>query len=100
MKVTPTATQNLVKDGVAGIYYARVKIKGLSKYRSLEKTVATTAKLRLQDKLKEIRESFPAEGATGPLENSAAFEPGQTQQKPSNKSERVTRGNRRMGAES
>ena len=69
----PTATQNLVKDGKTGTYYARVKIKGLTKYRSLETTVATTAKLRLQDKLKDIRESYPAEGATGPLEISATF---------------------------
>ena len=59
MKIIPTSTQNLVKDGDTGVYYARLKIQGLNKYRSLDTKVATTAKLRLPDKLKEIRESVP-----------------------------------------
>lgn len=73
MKIISTGTQYLFKDGDSGIYYARIKIAGKQKNRSLGTTVATTAKLRLQDKLKEIREECPAEGATGPLEFTAKF---------------------------
>jgi hypothetical protein len=59
MKIIPTSTQNLVKDGDTGVFYARLKIQGLNKYRSLDTKVATTAKLRLPDKLKDIRENAP-----------------------------------------
>lgn len=73
MKIISTGTQYLFKDGDSGIYYTRVKIAGKQKTRSLGTTVATTAKLRLQDKLKEIREECSAEGVTGPLEFTATF---------------------------
>jgi integrase len=73
MKIISTGTQYLFKDGDSGIYYTRVKIAGKQKTRSLGTTVATTAKLRLQDKLKEIREECPADGTTGQLEIAATF---------------------------
>jgi site-specific recombinase XerD len=73
MKIVFTGTQHLFKDGDSGIYYARIKIGGKQKNRSLETKVATTAKLRLQDKLKEIREECAGENATGPLEVNAKF---------------------------
>lgn len=74
MKIVSTKVQNLVKDGDTGIYYARTKIKGLNKYRSLDTTTFTTAKLRLPDKLKEIRESEPTgEPIAGGLERNALF---------------------------
>lgn len=59
MKILSTKVQNLVKDGDTGVYYARTKIAGLHKYRSLDTKVFTTAKTRLPDKLKEIREEVP-----------------------------------------
>lgn len=74
MKIIPTTTQNLVKDGDTGIFYARTKVAGLTKYRSLETTTATTAKLRLPDKLKEIRESVPTEAPAHGLDVKATFE--------------------------
>ena len=46
---------NLLQYVVAGTYYARCKVKGKPVRASLETTVFTTAKLRLPDKLKELR---------------------------------------------
>ena len=74
MKVISTATQNLVKDGDTGVYYARLKIQGLNKYRSLDTKVSTTAKLRLQDKLNEIRESVPTGTVASGLDLKSTFE--------------------------
>lgn len=75
MKILSTKVQNLVKDGETGVYYARTKIGGLHKYRSLDTKVFTTAKTRLPDKLKEIREEVPqGERPEGALERDATFE--------------------------
>ena len=46
---------NLLQYVVAGTYYARCKVKGKPIRASLETDVFTTAKLRLPDKLKELR---------------------------------------------
>jgi hypothetical protein len=46
---------NLLQYVVAGTYYARCKVKGKPVRIALETDVFTTAKLRLPDKLKEIR---------------------------------------------
>jgi integrase len=46
---------NLLQYVVAGTYYARCKVKGKPVRASLETDVFTTAKLRLPDKLKELR---------------------------------------------
>ena len=46
---------NLLQYVVAGTYYARCKVKGKPVRASLESDVFTTAKLRLPDKLKELR---------------------------------------------
>jgi integrase len=60
--------QNMCKDKITGIFYARVKIKGGIKMRSLDTDRITNARLVLADKLKEIRESVPeAGGATTTL---------------------------------
>jgi integrase len=46
---------NLLQYVVAGTYYARCKVNGKPVRASLETDVFTTAKLRLPDKLKELR---------------------------------------------
>ncbi len=46
---------NLLQYVVAGTYYARCKVKGKPVRIALDTDVFTTAKLRLPDKLKEIR---------------------------------------------
>lgn len=74
MKIIPSGIPNLVKDGETGVFYARTKVAGLNKYRSLDTTKITTAKLRLSDKLKEIREEVPTEQPTRGLETTATFE--------------------------
>lgn len=43
-----------------GTYYLRAKIAGKLIWRSLDTDVFTTAKLRLPDKLKEVRDSMPS----------------------------------------
>lgn len=73
MKIEATNTQNLIRDGDSGIYYVRVKIAQRSYLRSLETESATTAKLRLPDKLKEIRDSVPQGEALGPLNRDSTF---------------------------
>lgn len=47
----------------AGIYYARTKVRGKSVRASLSTDVFTTARVRLPDKLKELRKP-PAEVGT------------------------------------
>lgn len=74
MKIVSTGVPNLVKDGETGVFYARAKVGGLNKYRSLETTKITTAKLRLPDKLKCIREEVPIEKPTQGLEATATFQ--------------------------
>lgn len=74
MKITSTAIQNLVKDGDSGIYYARVRVNGRLIIRSLETKTFTTAKLRLPDKLKAVRETeLQGETVSGDLERDVTF---------------------------
>lgn len=74
MKITATAIQNLVRDGDSGIYYARVRVNRRLIIRSLDTKVFTTAKLRLPDKLKEVREAEPlGETVSGGLERDVTF---------------------------
>jgi integrase len=73
VKIIPSGIPNLVKDGETGIFYARVKVGGLNKYRSLDTTKVTNAKLRLSDKLKEIREEAPDEKPARGLEVRSTF---------------------------
>lgn len=61
-----TNVTNLLRNRQSGTYYARVKINGKQKWRTLETTVFSVAKLRLGDKEKEIRAQGHAErGETG-----------------------------------
>src|SRR5438445_8889290 len=46
---------NLLQYVIAGTYYARCKVNGKPVRASLETDVFSTAKLRLADKLKELR---------------------------------------------
>lgn len=74
MDIVGTDTRNLIRDAETGIFYARIKIQQRIYVRSLETTKITTARVLLPDKLKEIRESVPAAGATGGvLERNATF---------------------------
>jgi len=59
MQIESTSVPYLIRDGESGIYYARVKVGGKIKIRSLETDKVSTAKLRLNDKVDEIRESVP-----------------------------------------
>jgi hypothetical protein len=74
MKIVPTGVPNRVKDGATGVSYARAKVGDLNKYRSLDTTKIATAKLRLPDKLKGIREDVPTEKPTRGLEATATFQ--------------------------
>lgn len=73
MKIVPTGIPNMVKDGESGVFYARAKVGGSNKYRSLDTTKISTAKIRLPDKLKEIREEVPTEKPAQGLEAKATF---------------------------
>ena len=73
MRIESTSVKNLIKDGDSGIYYARIKIRQRVIVRSLETDVPTTAKLRLPDKLAEIRTQTNADPDV-PLEYRATFE--------------------------
>src|ERR1035438_9370253 len=59
MDIKPTSVDNLIRDGKTGTYYARIKIKQKVYIRSLRTETITDAKLRLPDKLDEIRNSAP-----------------------------------------
>lgn len=74
MKIEPTKVNNLIRDGDTGIYYARIKIRQKVYIRSLEETTLSNAKLRLQDKLNEIRNSLPDGPAEIHLDSRAKFE--------------------------
>ncbi|MEO6874546.1 MAG: site-specific integrase [Opitutaceae bacterium] len=50
-----TNVTNLLRNRQSGNYYARVKVNGKQKWRSLETTVFSVAKLRVADAEKEIR---------------------------------------------
>jgi hypothetical protein len=50
-----TNVTNLVRNGQSGTYYARVKVNGKEKWRTLKTKVFTVAKLRLGDVEKETR---------------------------------------------
>jgi hypothetical protein len=56
---------NLVQYTSTGTYYARAKLNGNSVRRSLETTVFSVAKLKLADKLKEIRKPRAPLGSFG-----------------------------------
>jgi integrase len=58
MKVESTNTPYLARAVPSGIYYARIRIQRRLKWRSLDTDVFTTAKLRLPDKLTEIRRAL------------------------------------------
>lgn len=74
MKIEGTDTRNLVRDGETKIFYARIKIQQRIYVRSLETNKITTARVRLADKLKEIRESVPSQlNTSGALELKARF---------------------------
>ena len=64
-----TNVTNLLRNRESGMYYARVKVNGKQKWRTLDTTVFTVAKMRLADKEKEIRHGARAEAEvriTGP----------------------------------
>jgi len=50
-----TNVTNLLRNRVSGTYYARVKVNGKQKWRTLETTLFSVAKLRLGDVEKELR---------------------------------------------
>src|SRR4051794_29079185 len=50
-----TNVTNLVRHGQSGTYYARVKVNGKEKWRTLKTKVFSVAKLRLGDGEKEAR---------------------------------------------
>jgi integrase len=56
-----TNVTNLLRNRESGNYYARVKVNGKQKWRTLETTVFSVAKLRLGDAEKELRARGQAE---------------------------------------
>ncbi len=61
-----TNVTNLLRNRQSGTYYARVKVNGKQKWRSLETTVFSVAKLRLGDAEKAIRaQALAAQGEAG-----------------------------------
>lgn len=58
-----TNVTNLLRNRESGTYYARVKVNGKQKWRTLKTTVSSVAKLRLADKEREIRDQ--SQTATG-----------------------------------
>jgi integrase len=74
---------NLLQYVVAGTYYARCKVNGKPVRASLETDVFTTAKLRLPDKLKELRKPKAHVGtfADGRLKYEAETKNGYTSRK-------------------
>lgn len=51
-----TNVTNLLRNRESGTYYARVKVNGKQKWRTLDTSVFSFTKLRLPDKEKELRE--------------------------------------------
>jgi integrase len=64
-----TPVTNLLRNGQSGTYYARIKISGKQKWRTLDTKVFTVAKLRLADVKREERSK-----ASMPATSSAAAE--------------------------
>lgn len=62
-----TNVTNLVRNGASGIYYARVKVNGKDKWKSLKTQTASVAKLRLADFEKKVR----AQGVVAKSETSS-----------------------------
>ena len=60
-----TNVTNLLRNRQSGTYYARVKVNGKQKWRTLDTTVSSVAKLRLGDVEKEVR----AQGVTARAED-------------------------------
>lgn len=60
-----TNVTNLLRNRQSGTYYARVKVNGKQKWRSLETSVFTVAKLRLGDAEKAIRSQALVANAAG-----------------------------------
>ena len=60
-----TNVTNLLRNGQSGTYYARVKVNGKEKWKSLKTSVCSVAKLRLGDFEKEVR----AQGVVAAAEN-------------------------------
>jgi hypothetical protein len=56
-----TNVTNLVRNGQSGTYYARVKVNGKEKWRTLKTKVFTVAKLRLGDVKKQSCANVPQE---------------------------------------
>ena len=56
-----TNVTNLLRNRESGTYYARVKVNGKQKWRTLETSLFSVAKLRLSDKEREIRAQGIAE---------------------------------------
>src|ERR1700691_4819490 len=63
-----TNVTNLLRNRQSGIYYARVRVNGKQKWRSLDTKLPTVAKLRLADVAKGLR----AEGILQAPENALA----------------------------
>ena len=61
-----TNVTNLLRNRQSGNYYARVKVNGKQKWRSLETSVFTVAKLKLGDTEKAMRGIGRDEGTTDP----------------------------------
>lgn len=55
-----TATPNLIRNTSSGTYYARFRLAGKLRWRSLETTSLTTAKLKLADTLKQEQQLVAA----------------------------------------
>lgn len=72
MKVRSTKVQNLVIAEVTGIYYARIRVLGKLRWRSLGTKTFTTAKLKLKDLEIEMRGG--ATKANGTLDANITFE--------------------------
>lgn len=60
-----TNVTNLLRNRESGTYYARVKVNGKQKWRSLGTTFFSVAKLKLGDKEKEIRAQAQAHANEG-----------------------------------
>jgi hypothetical protein len=55
-----TSVTNLLRNRESETYYARVKVNGKQKWRTLQTTLFSVAKLRLADSEREIREQGKA----------------------------------------
>lgn len=60
-----TNVTNLLRNAQSGTYYARVKVNGKQKWKSLKTSVFSVAKLRLSDYEKDVRARGMVEAADG-----------------------------------